>query len=248
VDLFIPDCKQVYKTFSEYNQQDATFLNLFILVRHSTCFRRFFPPPSGARNCTYSVRHWSDAVCAVLSSWWWTEKPSETCRASYRNKLWNVASCWLYSENVLAMHGLANATFKGIQKHMCMSQRNMGTCDESTLILNHNPKCRTMVGFTLPTALPSQTDSNIHWRRVGGPLSKSGQFEEENLTPMPRNQIKIFQLSNPSTMHYTTYVSTIKLTVAINAVKRHKTVVSINATKLTLVETAVKDTCFPCCI
>jgi len=27
-----------------------------------------------------------DAVCAVLSSWWWTEKLSETCRASYRNK------------------------------------------------------------------------------------------------------------------------------------------------------------------
>ena len=23
---------------------------------------------------------------AVLSSWWWTEKPSETCTASYRNK------------------------------------------------------------------------------------------------------------------------------------------------------------------
>jgi len=27
-----------------------------------------------------------DALCAVLSSWWWTEKLSETCRASYRNK------------------------------------------------------------------------------------------------------------------------------------------------------------------
>ena len=27
-----------------------------------------------------------DAGCAVLSCWWWTEKPSETCRASYRNK------------------------------------------------------------------------------------------------------------------------------------------------------------------
>ena len=26
-----------------------------------------------------------DAVCAVLCSWWWTEPPSETCRASYRN-------------------------------------------------------------------------------------------------------------------------------------------------------------------
>ena len=27
-----------------------------------------------------------DAVCAVLSSWWCTKKPSETCRVSYRNK------------------------------------------------------------------------------------------------------------------------------------------------------------------
>ena len=27
-----------------------------------------------------------DAVCAVLNSWWWTEKPSETCRAYYRNR------------------------------------------------------------------------------------------------------------------------------------------------------------------
>jgi len=39
------------------------------------------------------VRPIPDAVCAVLISLWWTEKPSETCRTSYRN----VASCWLYS-------------------------------------------------------------------------------------------------------------------------------------------------------
>jgi len=26
------------------------------------------------------------AECVVLSSWWWTENPSETCRVSYRNK------------------------------------------------------------------------------------------------------------------------------------------------------------------
>ena len=45
------------------------------------------------------------ALCAVLSSWWWTEKPSETCRGSYRNKLRNVASCWLYPAIILAMHG-----------------------------------------------------------------------------------------------------------------------------------------------
>jgi len=46
--------------FSEYNQQDATFLSFFISVRRSTCFRRVFRPSSGAQNCTYSVRHLSD--------------------------------------------------------------------------------------------------------------------------------------------------------------------------------------------
>ena len=39
--------------FAEYNQQGATFLNLFISVRRSTCFRRFFLRSSGAQNCTY---------------------------------------------------------------------------------------------------------------------------------------------------------------------------------------------------
>ena len=101
------------------------------------------------------------AVCAVLSSWWWTENPSETCRASYRhkliekrwmvyfirpplynnvvqclyytlyvqfwapddgrknrlkhverltdiNKLWKIASYWLYSASILATHGPVN--------------------------------------------------------------------------------------------------------------------------------------------
>ena len=36
--------------------------------------------------CQVFVRPVPDAVCAVLGSWWWTEKPSETYRASYRNK------------------------------------------------------------------------------------------------------------------------------------------------------------------
>ena len=31
-----------YNLFSKYNQQDATFHKLFIFVRGSTCFRRFF--------------------------------------------------------------------------------------------------------------------------------------------------------------------------------------------------------------
>ena len=41
--------------FSEYNGQDATFLNLFISVRRSTCFRRFFP--SIIRSSKLHIQH-----------------------------------------------------------------------------------------------------------------------------------------------------------------------------------------------
>jgi hypothetical protein len=79
------------------------FLDLFISINCSTCFRRFLRPSSGAQNCTYSVRYFQintvatvdemergsisstiaagssigltipDAVCTVLCSWWWAE-------------------------------------------------------------------------------------------------------------------------------------------------------------------------------
>ena len=35
-------CPCVANIFSEYNQKDEIFLNLFIFVRRRTCFRRFF--------------------------------------------------------------------------------------------------------------------------------------------------------------------------------------------------------------
>jgi len=49
---------------------------------------------AGSSNClTYSF-----IVYAVFSSWWLTERPSETCRAFYKNKQFEItgASCWLY--------------------------------------------------------------------------------------------------------------------------------------------------------
>ena len=52
--------------FSQYNQQDATFLTLFIPIGRSTCFRRFFRPSAGNENCIYSVRHLSDHYCYLL--------------------------------------------------------------------------------------------------------------------------------------------------------------------------------------
>jgi len=92
------------------------FLDLFISINCSACFRRILRPSSGAQNCIYSVRYcqnntaaccyrgWDgtefhlihdssiigltipDAVYTVLCSWWWAEERPETCRAIYRNK------------------------------------------------------------------------------------------------------------------------------------------------------------------
>ena len=102
-------------SYSKTNKMHL-FLKLFILVKHSTCFGRSLRPSSGAQDCTYSNRRMSNSCCylllagmrwacssipsplaaavwhmpvavrAVLRSWWWTERPSETCRVFYKNK------------------------------------------------------------------------------------------------------------------------------------------------------------------
>ena len=111
--------------FAEYNQPVATFLNIFISVRHCTCFRRFFP--SIIRSSKLHIQRQvfvrplllpaaSQARLAAGSS----NGPTKTwrCMCSFEllmmdgkdplkhvqclteiNKLWNVASCWLYSAN-----------------------------------------------------------------------------------------------------------------------------------------------------
>jgi len=51
------------------------------------------------QTCT---RHIPDAVCTVLDSWWWTERPSETCRVLFQNKI-NLRYCasgWSYYRNM----------------------------------------------------------------------------------------------------------------------------------------------------
>ena len=69
---FIGPC--IANIFAEYNQQDATFHNLFISVRRSTCFRRFLRPSSGAQNCTYNVRYLSDQYLTLYVQFWTHEK------------------------------------------------------------------------------------------------------------------------------------------------------------------------------
>ena len=58
-----------------------------------------FPLASSHRTCmTYT-----DTVCTVLDSWWWTERPSETCTMLFQNKI-NLRYCasgWFYYRNIL---------------------------------------------------------------------------------------------------------------------------------------------------
>jgi hypothetical protein len=82
----------------KYNPQDAKLYNILYYYQCSTWFGRFLRPSSGAQNCTHSsvgelfqlthasgsskqAWHIPGAVCTVLSSWWWAEKPTKTCRA-----------------------------------------------------------------------------------------------------------------------------------------------------------------------
>jgi len=112
---FICICLSLF-LFAVYNQQDATFHNLFISVRRSTCFRRFFHPSSGAQNSTYSVRYWSDKYLMLYVLFGASDDGRKNClkhveRLTEINKLWNVASCWLYSASILAMHEPMNVKF-----------------------------------------------------------------------------------------------------------------------------------------
>ena len=127
---FVGPC--IASVFAEYNQKDATFHTMFISVWRSTCFRRFFRPSSGAQNCTYSVRYLSDRYCHLplaclpagssigLTNTWncmcnfeflmmdGKTRLKHVERLTEINKLWTVASCWLYSVNILTMHGPVN--------------------------------------------------------------------------------------------------------------------------------------------
>ena len=112
--------------FPEYNQQDATFLSLFISVRRSTCFRRSFRLSSGAQNCTYSVRPIllpaaslarlaagsSNGLTLYVQFWAPDDGRKDRLKHVERlteiNNLRNLASCWLYSAIILAMHGPMN--------------------------------------------------------------------------------------------------------------------------------------------
>jgi len=132
-----------YSVFSVYNQQDATFFNLFISVRRSTCFRRLFRPSSGAQNCTYSVRYLSDKYLTLYVQFWAPDDGRKTRLKHVQslteiNNSRKVASCWLYSENILAMHGPMNVKF--IQRNRKYKSNLFKFFDVTKKTPNHDPK------------------------------------------------------------------------------------------------------------
>jgi hypothetical protein len=83
-----------------YIQQDATLHNLFISGNCSTCFGWYFHPSSGAHTTVSTVTVWQipDAVDTVVCAPddGWKYHPKHVEQFPNRNKLCNVASCWIY--------------------------------------------------------------------------------------------------------------------------------------------------------
>ena len=46
-----------------------------------------------SKQTAVSVWQMPVAVCTVLNCWWWTERPSETCRVSFQNKINLIHRC-----------------------------------------------------------------------------------------------------------------------------------------------------------
>jgi len=119
--------------FPNYNQQDATFLDLFIstdalhvsdgssthheehktvhtasgIVNQYWCYRGYDGTAFHLIHDSSQQQYWltiPEAVCTFLCSWWWAEEPPETCRASVEiNKSRNAASCLLSFGNIFIL-------------------------------------------------------------------------------------------------------------------------------------------------
>ena len=86
-----------------------------------------------------SVRHQdsetvytASGICTVLGSWWWTDRPSETCRMLFQNKM-NLRYCesdWFYYRNIallllLLLLKTAATTTKYSEVNPCL-EHNIG--------------------------------------------------------------------------------------------------------------------------
>jgi len=82
------------------------FLDLFISINCSTCFRRFLRPSTGPQNCTYSVRYCQTNTGASCCRGWDGTHAFHLIHDSSRQQYWfyNTRRC-MYNFVVLLMGG-----------------------------------------------------------------------------------------------------------------------------------------------
>ena len=89
-------CIVIY--FYSKTNQTHSISNLFYFGTTLYMFQAVSP------SVTWSLRLYiQHQVCTVLDSWWWMERPSETCTLLFQNKI-NLRYCasgWYYNRNIL---------------------------------------------------------------------------------------------------------------------------------------------------
>ena len=137
--------------------------------------------PPGAQNCTYSVRNLSEQYLTLYVQFWAPDDGRKNPLKHVKHlteikKLWNVASCWLYSANILARHGPMNVKLSSLLAHLeisthfqpiysphnhymtvtplCVTCWMLKQLDLSFLLDNRHVTCQLLRGeWSLPTKL-----------------------------------------------------------------------------------------------
>ena len=92
----------VIRSLRLYIQHQVYVIQFSWLLASGNSMELQFQLVPASKQSAESVWHTPDAVCTVLDSWWWTERPSETCRMLLQNKinLRNWSPRWFYYRNI----------------------------------------------------------------------------------------------------------------------------------------------------
>jgi len=124
-------CPCIANIFAQYNQQDATFLNLFISVRCSTCFRRVFCPSSGAQNCTWRNHNTTSSFTQHLTE--------EAHSFGPMNKIMKIVHCHKKGANLNTIEKFLIHTESAKNNHLNDPQTILPSAIFDTLIKTDRP-------------------------------------------------------------------------------------------------------------
>jgi len=86
----------IIRSFSLYTQQWCMSYSL-----RAGSGRSCSSVPILLASCQQTCMTYTNAVCIVKNSWWWTEELSETCRVLFQKYIWEIsASSWFCYKNL----------------------------------------------------------------------------------------------------------------------------------------------------